>query len=125
MTYLNSTRRFTVAVAAMVLAASAGAALASPRAEVDQPPPSMSVSYAGLDLHREADARKLLARLATASRAVCEGFRDGRGVDGVTAYRTCRDNALRTSVASIGSPQLYAAYAGRPSDTIVLAKQGR
>lgn len=116
-------------LAAMTLVAStvtaaAGAAFAAPAAQATDDPRAIVVSYADLNLQRPGDAEKLLARLDTASRAVCEPHRQGQqDLRSAQAYRACRTHAMDVSVAAIGSSRLNAAYAAHPAGQLVLADQ--
>ncbi|HEX3363790.1 UrcA family protein [Phenylobacterium sp.] len=116
------TKFYPATVLAALMLSTSAIAFAAPAADFSDPPARMVVSYADLDLHRQADAQKLLARLTRAASTVCEGQREGRReLKAEQAYRACRDTALQTSVASIGSPRLNTAYAARSPDEIVLA----
>ncbi len=71
--------------------------------------PSVTVSYADLNLNTPAGVEALYARLRTASRSVCEvGQR--RALADVMASRSCYRQVLATAVSSANVPTLTARY---------------
>ena len=69
--------------------------------------PSMSVSYAGLDLDDPASMHILYGRLKVAARLVCGGDISGvREVQRIFAHKACVDDALDSAIDSIGNAAL-------------------
>lgn len=75
--------------------------------------PQISVSYADLDLSREAGARVMLSRLESAASSVCGGWPDIRRLDRVAVYRACTHKAMDGAVAQLGSMKVGALYGQR------------
>ena len=90
------------------LAAAASPAAADPGAEtlrlVER------VSYADLDLSREADAKRLLGRLRRAAADVCE--RGDVSLARLAQARSCREGALAIAIAELQAPLVARAYYG-------------
>lgn len=103
--------RFTTIIITAALAAAAQPALA----ETDET--QVSVSYADLDLSREADAQIMLDRLEAAAREACGGdtrYRREHRLSRNQARREfegCVSTALRGAVADLDAPQVRRAYA--------------
>ena len=69
--------------------------------------PSMSVSYAGLDLNDPAGMHILYGRLKVAARLVCGSDISGvRDVQRIFAHKTCVNDALDSAIDSIGNAAL-------------------
>lgn len=79
--------------------------------------PQIAVSYADLDLSREAGARVMLSRLESAASSVCGGWPDIRRLDRVAAYRACTHKAMDGAVARLGSAKVGALY-GQPVERL-------
>lgn len=112
---------------AMTLAVIAGAtcaeaAQAAPRNAATDGATSVVVSYADLNLQRDADVQTLLGRLSAAARGVCGAFDQGqKGADAHHRYVACRRTAMEGGVAAIASAKVSAAYAAQTSGQLVLA----
>ncbi|MCB1624593.1 MAG: UrcA family protein [Pseudomonadales bacterium] len=71
-------------------------------------PPTVTVSYADLDLSKPAGAETLYGRIAGAARSVCPyNLRDLREV---AAGRACMRTAIAKAVADVDKPMLTANY---------------
>ena len=69
--------------------------------------PSMSVSYAGLDLNDPAGMRIFYGRLKVAARLVCGGdISEVRKVQRIFAHKTCVNDALDSAIDSTGNAAL-------------------
>ena|SRR5690349_16424581 len=79
---------------------------------------SVTVSFADLDLHREAGIARLYARIRGAARRVCEQQASDQLVN--QTYPVCVKRAVSAAVARIDSPQLseYVARLGGNPATI-------
>jgi UrcA family protein len=79
------------------------------------------VSYADLDLSREADARIMLDRLDRAARRACGGRPEFDSTFRFMAsaleegYRECRSAAMSGALTALGAPVVHRAYTGEPS----------
>ena len=69
----------------------------------------ISVSAAGLDLSRPADARKVYRRLYFAARTAC-GNANRVGLQPPSSFVDCYEKALGEAVRSINQPQLNIVY---------------
>jgi UrcA family protein len=69
---------------------------------------SVRVSYADLDLSREAGARALLERIEAASQRVCGPRPSPRNLKINIHYRACYRDAVSQAVAEVESPLLSA-----------------
>lgn len=74
--------------------------------------PSITVSYADLDVARDAGARSLYARLRQAARHVCSAH-DGRELQGRLERRRCIGTALDGAVRSAGIDKVTALHRAR------------
>lgn len=99
----------TAVLASLSLAATARAAEA-PRTSVEVE--RVVVSYADLDLTKDAGVVRLQRRLEAAARQVC-GSADPRDMKLAGLARQCIDEAVMRAVAEVGSPQLTALNANR------------
>jgi len=72
------------------------------------------VSYAGLNLAHEPDARVLLQRIRRAAHQVCEGSGGWAEITS-TSYHRCVRKAQSDAVASLNSPTVTAVYQGKPT----------
>jgi UrcA family protein len=106
--FLNASFAFFIGISSMAHADGVGRTQMSPR---------IAVSYADLDLSREAGARVMLSRLEGASSSVCGGWPDIRRVDKVMAYRACTHKAMDGAVVQLGSPRVSALY-GQPMERL-------
>ena len=89
------------------LAAHAGSVIVEADAIADDDTPSMSVSYAGLDLNDPAGMHTLYGRLKVAARLVCGGDISGvREVQRIFAHKACVDDALDSAIDSIDNAAL-------------------
>jgi UrcA family protein len=79
--------------------------------------PQIAVSYADLDLSREAGARVMLSRLETAASSVCGGWPDLHRLENLTIYRACTRKAMDGAVAQLGSSRVSALY-GQPLERL-------
>jgi UrcA family protein len=70
---------------------------------------SIAVSYADLDLNREAGVQALYQRLRLAARQAC-GSVETRDLAARRAWQTCRDAALANAVERLGSERVAAIY---------------
>jgi len=98
-----------LSLATLALAGNAQAAEA-PRTAVDVQ--SVVVSYADLDLQKDAGVAQLQRRLEAAARKVC-GRADPRDIKLAALTRQCVDTAMLRAVAEVGSPQLARLNASR------------
>ena len=86
---------------------SAGSVIVEADTITDDDAPSMSVSYAGLDLNDPAGMHTLYGRLKVAARLVCGGDISGvREVQRIFAHRACVDDALDSAIDSIDNDAL-------------------
>ena len=86
---------------------SAGSVIVEADAIANDDVPSMSVSYAGLDLNDPAGMHTLYGRLKVAARLVCGGDISGvREVQRVFAHKACVDDALDSAVDSLDNAAL-------------------
>jgi UrcA family protein len=93
----HSLRSLFAAAAVLALASPALAAQVGTATYV--PGPSLTVSFADLDLAKPADAELLYTRLRVAAHKVCRG-------ELYPFYRECRSTAMNDAVEGIGSPIL-------------------
>jgi len=99
----------------VLLAAATGLALTfangTARAEAPQTdgPPTVTVSYAGLDLSTRAGAETLYRRIKGASEQVCSAF-EGRPLQRVALWRRCYEQAVANAVAEVHRPALTALH---------------
>jgi UrcA family protein len=97
----------TATLAATVLATFAGAALAGSM-DADSVP-SVSITYADLNVGTPQGADQLYQRIVRAASTVCPAA-DIRDLTAFRIYRTCVQDAVARAVSSISSPQLAAVY---------------
>ncbi len=76
-------------------------------------PPSVTVSFAGLDLSRPAGAQVLYQRIERAAFEVCDVFVGGRFPEARAKASTCYKDAVANAVAQVNSPQLSAIHRAR------------
>ena len=69
---------------------------------------SQTVSYADLDLGREAGARALLKRISGAAKQVCSP--EPRDLADTKPYQACTQQAADRAVATVDSPKVSALY---------------
>jgi UrcA family protein len=69
----------------------------------------ISVSAAGLDLSRPADAREVYRRLSSAARTAC-GDGNRVGLQPPSSFVDCYEKALGDAVRSVNRPQLNIVY---------------
>ena len=95
-----------------------GIALTTPATadQSDGEPLTKVVSYAGLDLNSEPDARVLYGRLRMAAVQVCAPFK-GDTLKDKTKWRECFDPALARAIAEIDEPMLTAHHLSRAGKT--------
>jgi UrcA family protein len=104
------------------VAALAVCAVLSAPAKADGPEVTVkiSVSAAGLDLSRSADAREVYRRLYFAARTAC-GNGNRVGLQPPASFVACYEKALGDAVRSINRPQLnivyLATHTGRNAET--------
>ena len=82
---------------------------------------SVTVSYADLDLTKEAGIESLYQRLRTAARQVC-GSKDSRYLEDVREWQRCHDAALENAVNNFGNVRLSAVHqerTGNPGRVVV------
>jgi UrcA family protein len=84
---------------ALLLAAIAQAAIASPAVEKR----SITVSYADLDLTQQADAHILYRRILAAAAIACDAHH-GRDPARLSHYHACRDAVVARTVAKVNRP---------------------
>lgn len=77
---------------------------------------SVTVSYADLDLTKEAGVKSLYQRLRTAARQVC-GNKDSRYLEDVKDWQRCHDSALETAVNNVGNVRLTAVHQERTGNS--------
>lgn len=70
---------------------------------------SVAVSYADLDLNREAGVQALYQRLRLAAKQAC-GSVDTRDLASRTGWQKCREVALANAVAQLGNERVAARY---------------
>ena len=71
---------------------------------------SKTVSYADLDLGREAGARTLLQRISGAAKVVCGPEAQTRDLQDAKFYKSCTQQAADRAVASVNNPGVSALY---------------
>jgi UrcA family protein len=93
-----------------IAAVAACTMLSSPlQAAVHSVAVSVSVSASGLDLSEPADARELYARLQKAARSACKSSSQV-GLEFLTNFGDCIEQALGDAVGSINQPQVTLVY---------------
>lgn len=75
---------------------------------------SEKVSFADLNVKKEADARRLYRRLRSASERVCgvESLSSSGSVSNMSKAKRCFKNAMDSAVAEIGNPTLTEIHSG-------------
>jgi UrcA family protein len=96
-------RTFIATAAVLGALVTAPAAIAEPTISS-----TVRVSYADLDLSREAGARVLLDRIEAASQKVCGPRPSPRNLKINIHYRACYRDAVSQAVAAVESPRLSA-----------------
>jgi UrcA family protein len=71
-----------------------------------------TVSYADLDLSKQAGISTLAGRLRSASRDVCAPAPETNDIPGSNDYKKCVSHALNTAVATVNNPGLTTLVAG-------------
>ncbi len=94
--------------AAMTLLLASTPALAAPSDTV----PTVTVSYAELDISRLPGAQVLYGRIEQAALQVCPVFA-GPYREMLTRKSACYQHAIAKAVADVNSPQLFAIYRAR------------
>lgn len=94
-----------VAASAFALGLAAGPALA----DDSDVAPGVKVSYADLDLSKQAGAEALYGRIQAAARSVCERA-DGRDIDRFTLYRQCYTESIEAALKEVDVKSLYAVH---------------
>lgn len=108
MNSLNAYRsplRWLFAVSALSLGLTAEHALADEPADTR----GMKVSFADLDLSKEAGAKVLYRRIQNAATSVC-GRVDSREIARYRLYRQCYDDAIEAALKEVNSSSLYAVH---------------
>jgi UrcA family protein len=95
--------------ATVLLTGIATQASAAPDPEVK----SARVSYAGLNLSNESDARILLQRIRRAAAQVCSGGSESVLQSTSRNYRSCVRYATGNAVSDLHSPMVTALYTGK------------
>lgn len=102
----RSPLRWLAAVSALSLVFTAGQALADGSGAAHR---SVKVSYADLDLSKQAGAEALYQRIRTAARTVC-GRPSSREIVRLMLFRQCYGEAIDTAVKRIDISSLYAVH---------------
>lgn len=97
--------RWLVAVSALSFGLAAGHALGEGPGDA----PSVQVSYADLDLSKEAGAEALYRRIQAAARSVCVRA-DGRDIERFRLSRQCYDDSIEGALAQADLRSLYAVH---------------
>lgn len=82
---------------------------------------SVTVSYADLDLSKQAGVESLYQRLRVAAHSVC-GSKDSRYPEDVRDWQRCHDAALEQAVHRLGNERLTAVHevrTGHPERVVV------
>jgi UrcA family protein len=109
----------TAALAAAILASSAGLALAASAA--DQDPAGVTVKYADLDLTTQDGAKVMLQRIVQAAGQVCRPDADLAYLPGMGAWLNyCVSSRVEDTLSRLNAPAVTAAYKARE----LLAKRG-
>lgn len=94
-------------VSTLSLGLAAGQALA-------EPPPGVPVSYADLDLSKQAGAEALYDRIRAAARSACgRGGVDARDIERFTLFRTCYEETIQAALKRVNHKGLYAVHEQR------------
>lgn len=101
----RSPLRSLVAASALALGLAAGPALA----DGPDAAPAVQVSYADLDVSKQAGAEALYRRIQAAARSVCERA-DGRDIDRFMRYRQCYSEAIEAALKQANLKTLYAVH---------------
>ena len=115
---MNTTIQNTIRAAAFLLCgAIAVGTLQTTAQAADDALPSKKVSYADLDISKEAGAKVLYSRIVAAAKQVCQesGYKDLGAMQRVNG---CVDRAINNAVKQVDSPALSAL---RPSSVIHFA----
>lgn len=99
-----------IAVSALSLGIAAPDAIAGDHAGSRFDPPSVTVSYADLDLNKPAGAEALYSRIEGAARFVCGGRANRRDLARYRHYRQCYDEAVDDAVNQINHKGLFAVH---------------
>ncbi len=100
---------YSIIVAATVLAGASQAQTASQFAPAGK---ETAVTYADLDLSREAGAQILIQRMRAAAAKVCGPAPDLRQMEMHRVYVACVNDTLQRSVASVNAPVVTSLYQG-------------
>lgn len=108
MNTLDTTRlslRFPTALVALFFGLAAASAVAD---ETDEAP-SVTVSYADLDLSKPAGAETLYRRIQAAARSVC-GPRHSRILLQIQTFRTCYKDAVEDALQQVNESLVFAVH---------------
>lgn len=103
------TTRLSLRCATALVALSFSLAAAYAVADETDGAPSVTVSYADLDLSKPAGAEMLYRRIQAAARSVC-GPRHSRILAQVQAFRTCYKDAVEDALQQVNESQLFAVH---------------
>ena len=92
-----------------------GLAAASAVAGETDDAPSVTVSYADLDLSKPAGAETLYRRIQAAARSVC-GPRHSRSLARVQAFRTCYEDAIEDALQQVNESSVFAVHRNQTRD---------
>lgn len=96
--------RWLVALSALSLGLLAGQASAEPRDVI-----SVKVTFADLDLNKQAGAETLYRRIQSAARSVC-GRADAREIERRSEFRDCFDETVQAALKQVNRSSLYAVH---------------
>lgn len=123
---MSSQKTFRVAryvAACAVTALSFGAAAYAGDASTDVAVAREKVSYADLDLSKQADAQALYARLKRASGDVCGDYKVTRDLRTMRLYNACYQDTLARAVDDVDHAAVTAAHAA--DDRVRVASRSR
>jgi UrcA family protein len=83
---------------------------------------SITVRYDDLDLNREAGARVLIRRIASAARSACGPAPDIRDLRQHPVYEACVGAATSNAIDSVHAP-LVASLSGKSTNPVALASR--
>jgi UrcA family protein len=84
---------------------------------------SIKVSYADLDLSREAGAHALLARMKMATRQICGPRPSAKQIGPTVRYETCSRDAMSGAVASLDQPLVTTLFIRSGGELLQLASR--
>jgi len=114
------TKTTLIALAALGLA---GAAHAAPPVEAPDGTVSVAVSYADLDINREAGAQIVLNRINNAATEVCGRESQKTTLDRSALQRTCQRATVDGAVGRLNNPVVAALNSGHRQPTTLLASR--